>query len=126
MRKDADGVMRPIRIPQHIDIVAAMSIGAQLHLQVSTVAGLVDGPEAFIFGSTGTLRFANNSLYGGQKEDDALNEIPIPAEEEGGWRVEEEFISAIRGNEVITHTNFEDGVKVYGVHRSRYAQHDNR
>ena len=111
MRKDADGVMRPIRIPQHIDIVGDMACGAQLHIQVSTVAGLVDGPEAFIFGSAGTLRFANNSLYGGQKDDDALTEIPIPAEEEGGWRVEEEFVSAIRGNEAITHTNFEDGVK---------------
>ena len=111
MRKDADGVMRPIRIPQHIDIVGDMACGAQLHIQVSTVAGLVDGPEAFIFGSTGTLRFANNNLYGGQQGDDALAEIPIPAEEEGGWRVEEEFVSAIRGNEVITHTNFEDGVK---------------
>lgn len=111
MRKDADGVIRPIRIPQHIDIVGDMACGAQLHIQVSTVAGLVDGPEAFIFGSTGTLRFANNNLYGGQQGDNALAEIPIPAEEEGGWRVEEEFVSAIRGNEVITHTNFEDGVK---------------
>ena len=111
MRKDADGVMRPTRIPQHIDIVGDMACGAQLHIQVSTVAGLVDGPEAFIFGSTGTLRFANNNLYGGQQGDNALTEIPIPAEEEGGWRVEEEFVSAIRGNEVITHTNFEDGVK---------------
>ena len=111
MRKDADGVMRPTRIPQHIDIVGDMACGAQLHIQVSTVAGLVDGPEAFIFGSTGTLRFANNNLYGGQQGDNALAEIPIPAEEEGGWRVEEEFVSAIRGNEVITHTNFEAGVK---------------
>ena len=40
-----------------------------------------------------------------------LPKFPIPAEEEGGWRVEEEFVSAIRGHEVITHTNFEDGVK---------------
>ncbi len=111
MRKDSDGVMRPVRIPQHIDIVGDMACGAQLHIQVSTVAGLVDGPEAFIFGSAGTLRFANNSLYGGQQGDDALAEIPIPVEEEGGWRVEEEFVSAIRGNEAITHTNFEDGVK---------------
>ena len=111
MRKDADGVMRSTRIPQHVDIVADLACGAQMHVQISNVAGLVDGPEAFIFGSTGTLRFANNSLYGGQKDDGALAEIPIPAHEEGGWRVEEEFVSAIRGHEVITHTNFEDGTK---------------
>ena len=111
MRKDADGVMRPTRIPEHVDIIADMSCGAQTHIQISNVAGLVDGPEAFLFGSEGTLRFANNNLYGGQRDDEELAELPIPPEEEGGWRVEEEFVSAIRGNEVITHTNFEDGAK---------------
>lgn len=28
----------------------------------------------------------------------------------GGWRVEEEFVAAIRGEEQISHTRFEDGV----------------
>ena len=53
----------------------------------------------------------NHKLFGGKKGDKALAEIPIPAAEAGAWRVEEEFINAIRGQEVITHTNFEDGVK---------------
>ena len=111
MRKDANGVMRAVRIPEHIDIIADMSCGAQAHFQVSNVAGLAGAPEALLFGSTGTLRFSGNNLYGGQQIDSALKEIDIPPEEESGWRVEEEFISAIRGNEVITHTSFEDGVK---------------
>ena len=64
-----------------------------------------------IFGSQGTLRFSGNKLYGGQKNDDTLNEIDIPTEEEGAWRVEEEFVNAIRGEEVITHTDFDTGVK---------------
>ena len=29
----------------------------------------------------------------------------------GDWRVEEEFINAIRGIEPVTHTNFFDGVR---------------
>ena len=29
----------------------------------------------------------------------------------GTWRVEEEFINAIRGIEQITHTSFQDGVR---------------
>ncbi len=111
MREDANGVMRPVRIPEHIDIIADMTCGAQVHYQISNVAGLVGEPEVFLFGSAGTLRFANNNLYGGQRDDTELAEIPIPPEEESGWRVEEEFVSAIRGEEVITHTNFEDGVK---------------
>jgi predicted dehydrogenase len=111
MRKAADGRLKAVRIPEHIDVVADMACGAQLHMQISSVTGLAGGPEVFLFGSQGTLRFADNRLFGGRKGDSQLQEIPIPPEEAGGWRVEEEFVSAIRGQEVITHTSFEDGVK---------------
>ena len=111
MRPDDDDVMRSVRIPEHIDIIGELACGAQLHMQISAVTGLAGVPEVFIFGSLGTLRFSGNKLYGGQKEDEALNEIDIPAEEEGGWRVEEEFVNAIRGIEPITHTDFDTGVK---------------
>ena len=111
MRPDADGVMRSVRIPEHIDVVGDLACGAQLHIQVSTVAGLAGAPEVYLFGSNGTLRFSGNKLYGGQKDDAELTEIDIPDTEAGGWRVEEEFVNAIRGNEVITHTDFDTGVK---------------
>jgi len=110
-RTDENGVLRPIRIPDHIDIMGDMACGAQLHIQISSVAGLAGGPEAWLFGSDGTLRFAQNKLFGGQRGDDALAEITIASENEGGWRVEEEFVNAIRGEEDITHTSFETGVK---------------
>ena len=111
MRPDADGVMRSVRIPEHIDVVGDLACGAQLHIQVSSVAGLAGAPEVYLFGSNGTLRFSGNKLYGGQKGYAELNEIDIPDSEAGGWRVEEEFVNAIRGNEVITHTDFDTGVK---------------
>ena len=111
MRPDADGVMRSVRIPEHIDVVGDLACGAQLHIQVSTVAGLAGAPEVYLFGSNGTLRFSGNKLYGGQKGDAELTEMDIPESEAGSWRVEEEFVNAIRGNEVITHTDFDTGVK---------------
>ncbi|RKU12130.1 hypothetical protein C6501_11500 [Candidatus Poribacteria bacterium] len=111
MRPDADGVMRAVRIPEHVDVVGELACGAQLHMQISAVTGLAGVPEVFIFGSQGTLRFSGNKLDGGQKADDELKEIDIPAEEEGEWRVEEEFVNAIRGQEVITRTDFDTGVK---------------
>ena len=47
----------------------------------------------------------------------------FPPHEAGGWRVEDEFISAIRGQEEITHTDFATGVKYMefteAVYRSR-------
>ena len=40
-----------------------------------------------------------------------MREISIPATEEGRWRVDEEFIGAIRGTEPVRLTTFADGVK---------------
>lgn len=111
MRRGDLGLLKAVRIPEHIDVIADMACGAQMHLQVSNVAGLLGAPEAYLFGSQGTLRFCDNKLYGGQRGDKQLAEIDIPAQEQGGWRVEEEFVNAIRGRETITHTSFEDGVK---------------
>lgn len=111
MRRDNEGDLKAVRVPDHIDVLADMDCGAQLHLQVSSVAGLAGAPEIFIFGSKGTLRVAQNKLFGGQRSDKVLGEITIPANEQGAWRVEEEFVNAIRGKETITHTSFEDGVK---------------
>ena len=111
MRTDDSGALRAVRVPEHVDVVADMACGAQLHMQVSGVTGLAGAPEAFLFGSEGTLRVAADTLYGGKRGDDDMQEIPIPAEEAGGWRVEEEFINAIRGQEKVTHTTPLSGVK---------------
>ncbi len=110
-RRTAGGNLKPARVPEHIDVLADMACGAQLHMQVSAVTGLVGAPEIYLFGTQGTLRFSQNKLFGGRRGDAALTEIAIPAGEQGGWRVEEEFVNAIRGLEPVTHTSFEDGVK---------------
>ena len=111
MRTDDSGSLRAVRVPEHVDVVADMACGAQLHMQVSSVTGLAGAPEAFLFGSEGTLRVAADTLYGGKRGDAGLQEIPIPAKEAGGWRVEEEFVNAIRGLEKIIHTTPLSGVK---------------
>ncbi|MGH8057329.1 MAG: Gfo/Idh/MocA family protein, partial [Candidatus Entotheonellia bacterium] len=58
----------------------------------------------------------------GQRGDKELREIPIPSEKAGKWRVEEEFVGAIRGQEPLRLTTFADGVKYMefteAVHRS--------
>lgn len=110
-RRDAEGNLRAVRVPEHVDVLAEMECGAQAHIQISSVTGLAGGSEAWLFGSEGTLRFADGKLYGGKRGDSQLQEIAIPAHEAGGWRVEEEFINAIRGLEQVSHTTFQDGVK---------------
>lgn len=111
MRKDADGTLRAARVPEHINVLAEMDCGALAHIQISSVTGLAGPAEAWLFGSAGTLRFSGGKLYGGRRADRELKEISIAPNQAGGWRVEEEFVNAIRGQEPITHTSFEDGVK---------------
>jgi predicted dehydrogenase len=87
--------------------------GATAHMRFSTVTALAAPSEAWIFGTEGTLRIESDArrLSGGRRGDKALAEIPIPAERRIGWRVEEEFVNAIRGREQVSRTTFEDGVR---------------
>jgi predicted dehydrogenase len=109
-RLDASGRMRAVGVPDHVDVIADMMCGAQAHFQVTAVSGHV-GSEAWVFGSEATLRFAGGQLFAGTRDDDALRPVEIPPNEEGGWRVEEEFIGAINGDGVVVLTTFGDGVK---------------
>jgi predicted dehydrogenase len=112
-RRDAAGAWHDVRVPDHVDILATFGAGAVGHLRFSAVTALAPPSEAWIFGSEGTLRLEADArrLSGGRRGDRELREIPIAAERRGGWRVEDEFVSAIRGREKISHTTFEDGVR---------------
>ncbi|MCH8206447.1 MAG: Gfo/Idh/MocA family oxidoreductase [Chloroflexi bacterium] len=112
-RRDDAGALRWITIPDHVEILCEMASGPVVRMRISAVTGLAPGDGVWFFGTEGTLRLDSGSmtLRGGRRGDDALEEIDIPVEKQGGWRVEEEFVRAVRGLEPITHTGFEDGVK---------------
>lgn len=112
-RKDAGGAAHEVRVPDHVDILAQLRGGAVGHLRFSSVTGLAPAAEVWIFGSEGTLRLEADALRltGGRRGESALREIPVPPRTRIGWRVEEEFVNAIRGREKITRTTFEDGVR---------------
>jgi predicted dehydrogenase len=102
--------IKAVRIPEHIDVTADMACGAQMHMQISTVAGL--GPTALhIYGDKGTILLKDGQIFGAQKGAESFQEIPVPPDLEAEWRVEEEFINAVRGVEKIKLTTFETGVK---------------
>lgn len=103
-----------IRVPEHVDVIADMVCGAQAHMQFSSVTGLAkDTFQAWIHGSEGTLCLdvESDKLYGGDRKKPELREITIPARKAGHWRVEEEFVNAVRGIEKVKLTTFADGVK---------------
>ena len=112
-RRDESGAMQEVKIPDHVEILTTLNNGAIAHMRFSAVTALGPASEAWIFGTDGTLRVEVGArrVSGGRRGDKTLAEIPIPAAQRIGWRVEEEFVNAIRGREKVTHTNFEDGVR---------------
>ena len=79
-RRDSSGVMQDVRVPDHVDILATFGGGARAHLRFSSVTALAPPPEAWLFGTEGTLRLEANArrLSGGRRGDKALSEIAIP------------------------------------------------
>ena len=115
MRKEpGSGKLRSIRIPDHIDVLADMDCGAQTHIRISKVTGLADESKAVLYGSKGTLCFSSGKLYGAKKGEAELKEMIIPSQEEGRWKVEEDFIHAVKREKINgggANTSFEDGLK---------------
>ncbi|MCH8862430.1 MAG: hypothetical protein IID51_07960 [Proteobacteria bacterium] len=115
-KPDADGRRRSTgNIPDHVDVIAELEAGGQFHIQVSNVSGFGPVGDVWVHGTEGTLRLVSENgslaLYGGRRGDAQMGKINVAADKVGGWRVEEEFINAIRGIEPVSHTDFTTGVK---------------
>lgn len=110
-RRDADGHLAEVSIPDHVEVLADMACGAVLHLRQTAVAAVREGTGTWLYGSDGVLCFRNGGLAFAGRGDSALTPVEIPPEERGSWRVEAEFIGAVRGEEPVRLTTFEDGVR---------------
>jgi predicted dehydrogenase len=111
-RIGTDGLLEQVNVPDHVDVLCRFANGAQAHLAFSAITGLGAAGDAWLFGTDGTLHLDARSmtLYGGRRGEDSLKEIPIAPGKMDSWRVEEEFINAIRGQEQVRLTTFEDGL----------------
>ena len=117
-RRGWDGNRYPMTIPDQLDVIYSLAGGGSVNMTVTTVSGSFAPPtEIWIFGTEGTLRIESNGLdadpkvTGARQGDQDMSEIVVPDEKRGTWRVEEEFINAIRGIEPVTRSNFTDALK---------------
>lgn len=120
-RLDDDGRRRSTSIPDHVDILCGMECGGTLNMTVSMVSAFARELDLWIHGTDGVIRVESTAftdpgkpsfrLSGATRGASELAEIEVAEEKRGAWRVEEEFINAIRGLEPVTHTDFTTGVK---------------
>ena len=112
-RRDASGNTRPVAVPDFVEVLCETPDGAIVHIRLSEAAGLAPRVQIWLFGSEGTVHYDGDAdrLLCGRRGDRELSEIEIPPGKQVVWRVEREFINAIRGLERIAYTTFEDGVR---------------
>ncbi len=113
------GVRRPVETPDHIQVMAAMQTGARINYRFSGVTTFGQSATISIYGSDGLLCYdlLADRIYGVNRGKgrttarlDEMEEIPIPADKAGGWRVEADFAASIREGEPVRFTNFASGV----------------
>jgi predicted dehydrogenase len=115
----ASGVRRPVGTPDSVQVLTQLENGARAVYQLSGVVSFGQGAGVHLHGSTGVLQYdlSADRIRGASRtrgrqaaQADELEEIPIPAEKAGGWRVEADFVDAIRGGAPIRFTDFATGV----------------
>jgi predicted dehydrogenase len=113
------GARRPVGTPDSVQVLAVLENGARAVYQFSGVLPFGQSMGVWLYGSEGVLHydFAADRLRGASRfhgRNSAgpadLQDIPIPPEKAGGWRVEEEFVAAIRDGEPVRFTDFATAV----------------
>ncbi len=104
----------PVTVPETVQALTEIEGGARgiYHFSGSILHG--PGKQIHLYGRKGTIKLvfgAEEQLFGARMGDKELVPIQLPPEKLGGWRVEEEFIRAIRGEERVCFTDFETGVR---------------
>jgi predicted dehydrogenase len=110
-RRNANGDLTSVTIPDHVDILYELAGGAQVHMRMSATTGLSSGNQLWMYGTEGTIYVdRQQNVFAGRRGDRELSEVPNPPEQQATYRVEEQFTNAIRGTEEVTMVPFETGV----------------
>src|SRR6266403_947589 len=105
-------------IPDLLTVLCTFDNGAQGVLEFSGVDALAPGDRLEIYGSAGTLTydFGSDVVQAGKLGEPALHVVDLAPELEGEWRVEEDFLAAVKSKgRVRPRPNFEEGVRYMRV-----------
>jgi predicted dehydrogenase len=111
------GVRRPVGTPDSVQILAILENGARAVYHLSGVTPFGQGMGIWLYGTDGVLHYdlVHDRIEGASRKsksgsEKALEEIPIPPSKERSWRVEADFVDAIRDQSPIRFTDFATGV----------------
>jgi predicted dehydrogenase len=105
-------------IPDLLTVLCAFDNGAEGVLEFSGVSAAAAGDRVEIYGDKGTLvyDFATDIVQIAKVGDKGLQVVDLPADLVTEWRVEDDFVAAVKskGN-VRPHPDFDDGVRYMRV-----------
>jgi predicted dehydrogenase len=114
-RPDAEtSLMRAVGTPDSVQVLATLADGAAAIYHVSGVTRFGPGAQVHLYGSEGTLRIEltpTERIFGARRGEQALDEIAVPENKAGGWRVEADFVASIRDGRPVEFTDFTSGVQ---------------
>lgn len=104
----------PVTVPECVQVLTQLKGGARGIYHLSGMELFGPGMQIHLYGRNGTIKYLaapQEKLFVGRDGDNELIEVQVPQELRGGWRVEAEFIGAIRGQEQVKYTDFASGVR---------------
>jgi predicted dehydrogenase len=103
-------------IPDSLQVLTQLPGGGRGIYHISGVTLFGPGKQIHLYGSRGAIKV--NFLPNGEERillghagDDRLKPVEIPEDLRGGWRVEADFVGAIRGEHPIGLNDFATGVR---------------
>jgi predicted dehydrogenase len=117
-------ILQPMRrgyeviIPDLLTVLCTFVNGAEGVLEFSGVDAFAPADRLEVFGDLGTLtyNFGSDMVHVARVADRALHAAELTPELEGQWRVEDDFIAAVKSRGGIRpHPDFEDGVRYMRV-----------
>jgi len=100
-------------VPDLLTVLCRFANGAEGVLEFSGINALASGDRVEVYGDAGTMtyEFGTDAINVGRVGDRALHEMEIPPDLEGAWRVEEDFIGAVKSKgRLKPQPDFETGV----------------
>jgi predicted dehydrogenase len=110
----ATGMRCAVGTPDSVQVLTELAGGARGLYHISGVTRFGPGSQIHLYGSEGTLKYElipQDRLLGARRGESELREIEIPPAKQLAWRVEADFIDAIRGGKPSQFTDFATGVR---------------
>jgi predicted dehydrogenase len=117
-------ILLPVRqgydviVPDLLNVLCTFANGAEGVLEFSGVNALAPSDRVEVYGSGGTMvyDFSSESLRAGKVGDNELRVMEPTPELEGEWRVEEDFLAAVKSKgRMKPSPSFEEGVRYMRV-----------